>query len=70
MSTGPGDWNEWGRHVLLELERQGTAHDELRASVESIRRDIRELKTRAIMYSSLAGMVASGIIITAIKLLT
>lgn len=25
-----GDWNEWGRHVLAELKRQGSELDGLR----------------------------------------
>ncbi len=70
MSEGPGDWNEWGRHVLLELERLGASMKELDDSVQSVRRDIRELKTRAAIYGSLAGLVASGIVVTMIKFLT
>jgi len=70
MSNGPGDWNEWGRHVLLELERLGKSMKELHDNVEGVRRDIRELKTRATIYGSLAGMIASGIIVAIVKLLS
>jgi hypothetical protein len=67
MSEGPGDWTEWGRHVLLELERLGNSYEELRDNVEGIRRDIRELKTRAAIYGCLAGMLASGTIVVIAK---
>ena len=65
--TEPNGWNEWGKHVLAELER-------LNAEVAGLRKDLQGLQTKFVaaevklaMIGGLAGMIAAGAISMVLK---
>lgn len=50
-------WNEWGKHVLAELERQNGLIEALRRSTARIETEIALLKLKAGFWGALAGAV-------------
>jgi len=56
-------WDEWGKHVLKELDRQNGNIEALRKEVGSLKIDFATLKTRMTVFSGLIGGGASIIII-------
>ena len=65
--TEPNGWNEWGKHVLAELER-------LNAELAALRRDFNQLQHKFVaaevklaMIGGVAGMVMAGAISMVLK---
>ena len=52
-----GGWNEWSRHVLLELERLDGSIQKLVKSTNEIGVDIATLKVKAGAWGALAGII-------------
>lgn len=59
VSTPPGGdgWSEWGRHVLSELERLGSAYEGLRGEIQKIHVEIAQLKVKSGMWGVLGGLI-------------
>lgn len=64
-----GDWNEWGRHVLTSLDRQGDALLNINRELQKIRIDevgrlrteVELLKLRAsVLGGAFGGLIAVG----------
>ena len=51
------DWGEWGRHVLLALEKNEDDHTKLSETLSTIQLDIAKLQMKAGLWGALAGAV-------------
>lgn len=63
----PDTWNEWGKHVLAEIQR-------LSNEIAALRRDFNQLQTKFVaaevklaMIGGVAGMVMAGAISMVLK---
>ena len=54
-------WEEWGKHVLKEQERQNDCIAYLTEQIASMRVDVAMLKVKAGLYGGLVGVVTAGI---------
>jgi hypothetical protein len=51
------NWDEWGRHVLQQLEQQRQDHLQVRGDLNDIKVQLATLKVRAGLWGMLAGVV-------------
>ena len=65
----PPDWNEWGRHVLIELERLNESYEQLRDDIPKLETEIALLKFKCGIVGTISGMIPVTILI-AIQWLT
>ena len=56
-------WDEWRRHVLLELERLNECHKGLGFKVDNVRTDIAMLKVKSGIWGAIAGMIPTGVLV-------
>jgi len=56
-------WNEWGKHVLLELERLNDNIEDMKRENSKINVDLALLKFKCSMFGALAGMIPVTILI-------
>ena len=56
------DWNQWSKHVLLELERLHKGQEDLKKQVSEVISDLRLLKFQAAMWGSGAGIIITIIV--------
>mgnify|MGYP003626413235 FL=1 len=72
--TTSNGWNEWSKHVLLELNRLNTLYsqltdalqernDAINKEIQDMRVELATLKVRASMWGALAGLVPAMIVI-------
>ena len=72
--TTSDGWNEWSKHVLLELNRLNTLYsqltdalqernDAINKEIQDMRVELATLKVRASMWGALAGLVPAMIVI-------
>jgi len=59
----PNGWDAWGKHVLLELERENGLIEELRKAVAHIQSDVHLLQWKAGVWGLLGGLIPISIII-------
>ncbi len=52
MPNNAGDWAEWQRYVLKELERLGNCYEDLRKENSKLLQEVRGLKVQAGLYSA------------------
>jgi hypothetical protein len=58
QSPPPGNgWNEWGKHVLRELERLNDCYDDLKTDVSNVRIEIAMLKIKAGVWGLIGGAI-------------
>ena len=57
MSPGQDGWDEWGKHVLLKLERLGDCYESLREEITQIKVDLAGLKIKAGLWGAAAASV-------------
>lgn len=50
-------WEEWGKHVLLELEQNDKAHEKMTEQLQQIQVDIAKLKVKSGFWGALGGAV-------------
>lgn len=60
---GGNGWEEWGRHVLVELRRLNECVKELDRKQDKIREEIAELRIKAGMLGLIAGAIPVAILI-------
>ena len=53
-------WDQWGKHVLAELERAQVERRELSAKMDAVHIDINQLKIKAVMWGAGGGSVFGG----------
>ena len=56
-------WTEWGKHVLLELERLNTCYEKLIREQGKTREEIASLKVKAGVWGLVAGCIPVAIAI-------
>jgi predicted negative regulator of RcsB-dependent stress response len=72
--TTSDGWNEWSKHVLLELNRLNTLYsqltdalqernDAINKEIQDMRVELATLKVRASMWGALAGLVPAMVVI-------
>ena len=61
-------WNEWGNHVLLELERLNNSQKELATKQQHILVEIGRLKTLSSIWGAVAGGAVGFVIALIIAL--
>jgi len=66
----PNGWNEWGKHVLAELERLNSQCKELLSLILDIKTEVIVLKTKAGFIGAIAGAVCGAGIAFLFKLLS
>lgn len=54
-------WNEWGKHVLHELEANNTQHSSITEKLDKLILKIAIMETKMAMRSSITGMVSGGV---------
>ena len=57
MVEGTNSWNEWGKHVLLELEENKRDHREIEKVLRSIKVEIAMLKVKSGIWGFVAGFI-------------
>jgi len=57
MTNNLNGWNEWGKHVLRELERLDSNIDKINVRLIGIEKNIAGLKIKARMWGALGGAV-------------
>lgn len=60
MSTSGGNkdgWQEWSKHVLLELERLNDCYEKLDGRVNAIREEIASLKVKSGMWGAVGACI-------------
>jgi len=62
-----GNWEEWSRHVLAELERLNAQVDEARKDIQSMRVDLAMLNVKAGAWGVLGGFIPIAIAIAMAK---
>jgi hypothetical protein len=55
--TDSGDWKEWSRHVLAELQRLNEKLEQTRQEVHDIRVQVALLQVKAGVWGAVAGAV-------------
>jgi len=65
MVIAKNGWNEWSKHVLMELERLNKCYDRLDEKIDKVNIDIVKLRTKASVWGAIGGALG-GIILTAI----
>ena len=66
MPPGTNGWDEWGKHVLAELERQNSLIEGVRISLNNLTTEVAMLKVKAGMWGFIAGVIP-GLIILFVK---
>jgi len=62
-SKPDNSWNEWGNHVLTELERQGKNQDKIFDCLTIIKQDIAGLKVKSGIWGVIGGLIPVVILI-------
>ena len=57
-----GDWNEWAKRVLGDIERIDTKLDKLIESLDEHKIELAVLKTKAAFVGVIAGLVVSIVV--------
>ena len=52
------EWNEWGRHVLSELQRLNDNHLSIQKDVNDIKVELGMLKVKSGVWGAVAGMIS------------
>jgi len=60
MSENNG-WNEWSKHVLLELERLNECYDKLDIKTNKLFTEIATLKVKSGVWGLIGGAIPVGI---------
>jgi len=63
MPPEPNGWNEWGKHVLLELERNDTSHGRIEKALQTIHTEIAMLKVKSGIWGLIGGTIPVFIMI-------
>ena len=65
----PNGWNEWGKHVLLELERNESAHKEMMSELKTISESLVAIKIKAGLWGALAAAIPTlvGVLVILMK---
>ena len=66
MADGNG-WDEYRKLVILELKRNGDRLEKVERRLNSIDRNITEIKTKMYMASAVSAIIFSSIITFALK---
>ena len=53
----PDDWNQWGKHVLSELQRFDDKLEKIEKELHHMNVELATLKIRAGFWGMLAGMI-------------
>lgn len=67
--TDDNGWDEWKRHVLRELERQGGKLDKIREDCTELKVSVATMRVKASLLGLIAGGVASALFAVAHALL-
>jgi archaellum component FlaC len=54
-------WNEWGTHILKELERLNTNIEKIKDQLDAVKVDIGQLKIKAGAIGAIAGTIPSAV---------
>lgn len=62
ITTGPGGndsdgWEEWSRHVLLELERLNSNYAKLADEVKEVQIQLATIKEKATLFGAFSGAI-------------
>ena len=60
--SGTNGWTEWGKHVLLELERNEQTHAKMMAKLDQIQEQVTMLKIKGAVWGALGGIVSAVIV--------
>ena len=64
--TGQNGWNEWSKHVLIELERLNSEQKRHNELINNLSKDLEifktKIETRAAIKGATFGIIASAII--------
>ncbi len=58
---GNGTWDEWSKHVLLELKRLGDGQESHNSLLGNIRTEIAMLKVKSGIWGALGGAIPVAI---------
>lgn len=67
ITSGPGGndhdngWDEWSRHVLLELERLNTNYEKLADEVKDVQIQLATIREKATLFGACSGAIVLGI---------
>ena len=67
ITSGPGGndsengWDEWSRHVLLELERLNTNYAKLADEVKEVQIQLATIKEKATLFGAFSGAIVLAI---------
>jgi hypothetical protein len=57
MNTQNNGWQEWSKHVLLELERLNSCYEKLDGKINTMREDIATLKVKAGLWGAIGAAI-------------
>lgn len=63
MAPDANGWDEWGRHVLTEMERLSEGQKAMQTTLVCVQVSIAKLKIKAGVWGALAGMIPAVVMI-------
>lgn len=57
LKAASNGWNEWSRHVLMELERLNNCYDGMNKSLGQIKIDIAMLQVKSGIWGAIGGCI-------------
>lgn len=67
MPDGPNGWDQWGRHVLAELDRAQVERKDITGKLDLLHGDIVQLKLKTAIWGASGGAVFGGGIAAIVK---
>ena len=62
----PNGWTEWGKHVLLELERNEATHTRMMEKLNQIQEQVTMLRVKGAVWGAAGGIVSAIIVALAV----
>lgn len=57
MASNDGSWNDWSKHVLIELERLNNCYNDMNSSLQKIHVEIAMLKVKSGIWGAIGGCI-------------